>query len=508
MNVAEEAEISEIPTGIPGFDLISYGGLPKGRTTLVSGTSGSAKTVFAAQFLIQGILQDHTPGVFITFEESPDDIRKNLLGFNWNIAEWEDHDLLAFVDASAEFGHDHIISGTHDMGGLIARIEYAINKIGAKRVSLDSIGALLERFDNTALIRRELLRIVTILKQFGVTALLTAERTEEHGAIARYGVEEFVADNVIILRNSLFDEKRRRTIEILKFRGTDHQKGEFPFTIRSNSGIVILPLSAIELTQSSNFDRVSSGNDVLDQMCGGGFFQDSLVLITGATGCGKTLVANTFLNTVNGTGNRAMLLAFEESHDQIFRNARGWGMNFDQLEQDGLLKIMCVYPETRNLEDHLIEIQKNILDYKPSRIAIDSLSALHRVGTPKSFREFVVSLSSFLKFNRIASVITSTSAYGLDGFSVTEEHISTITDTIVLLRYIEFYGEMHRGLAVLKMRGSYHDKQIREFSIDGHGLNVGRPFRQVTGILRGDPQHVSLSEMEWLNQLFSEDKNQ
>src|SRR4051812_266074 len=242
---ARESSVQKLPTGIPGFDLIAYGGLPEGRTSLLAGTSGSAKTVFAVQFLTEGIRRGQN-GVFVTFEESPDDIRKNMTGFGWDLAAWERDHQLAFVDVAPRPGETPVIAGRYDLGALMARIEHGVRKTGAKRVSLDSLGGIFAQLGDSSHVRAELFRVAAALREMGVTSLITAERTEDHGAISRHGVEEFVADNVIILRNALENEKRRRTIEVLKFRGTHHQKGEFPFTVSPDQGIVIIPLSAIE----------------------------------------------------------------------------------------------------------------------------------------------------------------------------------------------------------------------------------------------------------------------
>ena len=334
---------------------------------------------------------------------------------------------------------------------------------------------------------------------------MTAERTQEYGDIARYGVEEFVADNVVILRNTLEAEKRRRTVEILKFRGTAHHKGEFPFTVVPNEGIIVIPLSAIELKQRSSQKRVSSGNAELDKMCGGGFFRDSIILVSGATGCGKTLMVTEFIGGGVGEDKKCLLFAFEESREQLIRNATGWGINYEKMEEDGKLKIVCEYPEVAGLEDHLIRMKEVIEEFRPNRVAIDSLSALERVSTIKGFREFVIGLTSFIKHEEIAGLFTSTTASLMGGTSITETHISTITDSIILLRYVEMFGEMRRGLTVLKMRGSSHDKDIREFTIDAEGMHVGKPFRAVAGILAGNPVHVSQGEIERVDGLFKEE---
>jgi circadian clock protein KaiC len=487
--------IPKLRTEIDGFDLISDGGMPEGRTSLVSGTSGSAKTVFAAQFLAAGIIRARQAGVFVTFEESPDDIRRNMRGFGWDIEQWERDGLWAFVDASPHPGEPLVTAGGYDLGALLARIEHAVRKVDAKRVSLDSIGGVFAQFEHDATIRHELFRIAAALRTMRVTSVITAERQDDHGPISRYGVEEFVADNVIIFRNFLEQEVRRRTVEILKFRGTTHQKGEWPFTIVPGEGIVVIPLSALELKQKSSDARISSGNTELDRMCGGGFFRDSVILISGPTGTGKTLITTEYLAAGNLAGDRCLLFAFEESREQLFRNALGWGVDFAKMEAAGLLKVVCEYPEAASLEDHLIGIKRHIEDFAPMRVAVDSLSALERVASIKSFREFVIGLTSHIKHKEIPGIYTATTSSLLGGTSITETHISTITDSIILLRYVEINGQMRRGLAVVKMRGSTHDPDIHEYKIAADGLHVGAPFRGIFGILSGNFQHVPKSEL-------------
>lgn len=480
--------IQKLPTGIPGFDHIGNGGLPQGRSTLVSGTAGSAKTVLAAQFLAAGIRSGEN-GVFVTFEESPDDLRRNMLSFGWDIREWENIGKWAFVDASPDPDQEMVVSGDYDLGALLARVEHAVKKVGAKRLAVDSIGAIFTQFTDSARVRRELFRITMALKGLDITSVITAERTQEYGDFARFGVEEFVADNVIILRNILQAEKRRRTLEILKFRGTSHRKGEYPFTVTSDEGVVVIPLSAIELGQHSSNTRITSGNEDLDQMCGGGFFRDSVILVSGATGTGKTLITTEFMAGGVARNERCLLFAFEESREQLFRNAAGWGIPFEKLEAEGNLKVISAYPETGSLEDHLISIKKEIEAFKPARVALDSLSALERVATDMGFREFLIALTSFVKHQEMAGLFTATTPSILGGSSVTESHIATMTDSIILLRYIELFGEMRRGITILKMRGSQHDKDIREFSIGESGIQIGTSFRGITGILAGTPQH-------------------
>jgi circadian clock protein KaiC len=498
-------EIEKLATGIPGFDLVACGGLPRGRSTLVSGTAGSAKTVLALQFLVEGVRRGEH-GVFVTFEETPDDLRRNMAGFGWDLAQLEGDGRFAFVDVSPRPEEERIEAGAYDFGALIARIEVAIGRVGARRVALDSLGAVFTHFQDAGAVRRELHRLHAALKKLEVTAVITSERGEEYGTISRHGMEEFVADNVVIVRNVLEDEKRRRTLEILKFRGTFHQKGEFPFSV-TDTGITVIPLSAIELRQKSTSLRITSGNHELDTMCGGGFFRDSVILVSGATGTGKTLMVTAFTAGGIEQGERCLTFCFEESREQFFRNAAGWGFDFERLERDGHLKVVTDYPEIMPLEDHLLRMKRLMDEFRPNRVAIDSLSALERVSTPRSFREFVIGLTAFVKHQEMAGLYTSTTPSLLGGTSVTEAHISTICDSIILLRYVEILGEMRRGLTVLKMRGSPHEKEIREFSIDGSGMHIGRAFRNVTGIISGHPVQLTVQpeEVERFRHLFREE---
>ncbi|HEU0014605.1 MAG TPA: circadian clock protein KaiC, partial [Longimicrobium sp.] len=434
-------------------------------------------------------------GVFVTFEDSVADLRRNLLSFGWDVEQWERDGLWAFVDAGPDPDGPTAVVGDYDLGGLLARVEHAVTRIGARRVSLDSMNALFVRFTEHALLRAELFRITRAVKAMGATVVFTGERTEEYGPISRHGLEEFVADNVVILRNLLTDERRRRTIELLKMRGARHQRGEFPFTITS-AGLVVIPLSGIELTQTSSTVRITTGNVELDRMSGGGFFRDSIILLSGATGAGKTLMVTQFLHGGATAGERCLLFAFEESRDQLYRNAAAWGIDFPALEAEGRLRVVNAYPHAMAMEDHLVHMREIITEFRPDRVAVDSLSALERVTSVRSFREFVIALTSFLKQQQITGLFTSTTPSLLGGSSVTEKHISTLTDTIILLRYVETHGRMRRAVTVLKMRGSAHDADIREFTIDGTGLHIGEPFHRMAGILAGNLTVLAPEEEE------------
>jgi len=492
-------EVQKIRTMIEGFDDISYGGLPAGRTTLISGTSGTGKTLISVQFLYHGITQFDEPGVFVTFEESPVDIIQNALSFNWDLQSLIDQGKLFILDASPDpEGQD--VAGEFDLSALIERIQYAIRKYKAKRVSIDSVTAVFQQYDAAAVVRRELFRLAARLKLLEVTTVMTTERIDEYGPVARFGVEEFVSDNVVIVRNVLEGERRRRMIEILKLRGTSHMKGEYPFTITPD-GINIFPLGAMQLTQRSSNVRVSSGIKTLDEMCGGGFFRDSIILVTGATGTGKTLLVSKFLENGCANGERAILFAYEESRAQLSRNAHSWGIDFEEMEQKGLLKIICAYPESAGLEDHLQIIKSEIMEFKPTRICIDSLSALARGVSNNAFRQFVIGVTGFAKQEEITGFFANTTDHFMGSHSITESHISTITDTILMLQYVEIRGEMSRAINVFKMRGSWHDKGIREYSISTQGPEIKDAFSNFEGIISGTPTRVAFDEKSELSRI-------
>ncbi|NJN91395.1 MAG: circadian clock protein KaiC [Leptolyngbyaceae cyanobacterium RM2_2_4] len=493
------ASVQKIRTLIEGFDDISHGGLPIGRTTLVSGTSGTGKTLIAVQFLYNGITHFDEAGVFVTFEESPADIIKNAYSFGWNLQQLIDQGKLFILDASPDPEGQDVV-GNFDLSALIERIQYAIRKYKAKRVSIDSVTAVFQQYDAASVVRREIFRLVARLKQMNATTIMTTERVEEYGPVARFGVEEFVSDNVAIVRNVLEGERRRRTIEILKLRGTTHMKGEYPFTI-TNDGINIFPLGAMRLTQRSSNVRVSSGVRTLDEMCGGGFFKDSIILATGATGTGKTMLVSKFLQDACMIGERALLFAYEESRAQLSRNAYSWGIDFEELEQKGLLRILCAYPESAGLEDHLQIIKSEIAEFKPSRIAIDSLSALARGVSNNAFRQFVIGVTGFAKQEEITGFFTNTTDQFMGSHSITDSHISTITDTILMLQYVEIRGEMARALNVFKMRGSWHDKGIREYTISAQGPQIRESFRNFEGIISGSPTRIAVDEKNELSRI-------
>jgi len=492
----------KIPIGIEGFEHITQGGLPKGRATLVTGTSGSGKTFFSIELTVSCITKFNRPCVFVSMEEPIEEIVKNFIKLDWNLAQCVKEKKLALIDMSYHVSNG-IEVGDFNLKGLLVQIKYAVEQVKAQFVIIDSIAALFYQYENIRIIRREIHSLINELKNKGMTVIITAERLDNYDSVSRFGIEEFVVDNVIILRSILEDEKIRRTIQILKMRGDVHAQGEFPFII-SKKGMNILTLSSIELKQSSSNVRLSFGNKTLDKMTGGGIFKDSIILVNGPTGTGKTLLCATFVQVACQTNEKVIIFAYEESRQQLIRNAQSFGVDFEAWELKGLLKIVCAYPEIMSLEEHLLSIRKNIDEFSPQRLIIDSISAIERVGSERNFREFVIGLTSYVKKVEICSLMASTTAGLAGASSITDYHISTITDAIILLRYLEINGMMKRGIAVIKMRGSQHEKEIREFEINDNGVHIGKPFKNMQNIILGIPSSAGIPETEKLKQLFDE----
>lgn len=473
--------VEKLETGIPGFDFVSMGGLPKRRTAVIAGPAGSAKTVFIAQFLSEGVKRGQ-PGVYVTMEEPADDLRLNLVTLGMDVEAYEAAGDWAFVDASPLLTPDGGQVAPYHVDTLLSQIGHAVDRTGAVRLGVDSINAIVSLIDDESLARQQLRYLAAGLRRMGLTSVLALESPPDQ----ELGIEEYVADTVVLLRNIRERKIRRRTLEVLKMRGASHRKGDYPFTVLPGRGIVVLPLSSGGLQQESSSARVSSGNAELDELCNGGFLRDSVILVSGATGTGKTLLATEFVAGGAKLGERSLYLAFEEGHDQIARNAAGWGHDFAAYERDELLRIVPLYPEMASLEDHLVEIKNAIDTYRPSRVAIDSLSALERIGSIEGYREFALGLTAFVKEYRITALLTAATPSLFGGTSITEGHISTLTDSIILLRYVEIRGTVNRGITVLKMRGSMHDNQIHRFNIDGTGMRIGTPYSKVGGILTGN----------------------
>ena len=479
---AGSAGVDKMATGIPGFDHVTMGGLPRRRATVVAGQPGSAKTIFAGQFLAEGVRLGQ-PAVFVTLEEPAGDLRANLTTLGWDVAGWEERGDWRFVDASPITREDGSVV-PYSFAVLAAQIGHAVDETGAERIVLDSLNTVLALADDAAGARQRLRALVAGLRASGLTVVMTVETASDTAEqLSTYGIEEFVADNVVLLRNAREGKGRRRTLEVLKMRGAMHHRGDYAFTVLPGEGIVVLPVATETMAPGRSTERVPSGVPDLDPLLHGGLLRDSITLVVGPSGTGKTLLALEFLASAAARGERGLLLAYEESPEQIGRNAVGAGRAYDRLREDGSLRVVSLYPEEASLEDHLLEIKQVVGDYAPERLVVDSITALQRAGSAAAFRDFVVGLTSYAKRCDLTVLLIASSGGLLDEGSRSVAHVSTLADAVLLLRYVEQVGHVQRALNVLKLRGSGHDTAIREVTVSEEGFRIGEPVGVRTGLV-------------------------
>ncbi len=468
-------------TGIQGLDEITGGGLPRGRPTLISGGAGAGKTLFGLEFLVRGATQYDEPGIFMSFEESIPDLTKNVRSLGFDLERLV-ADKKLFVDhvsiTRSEFGE----TGEYDLEGLFIRIADAVQRVGARRVVLDTIETLFGDLPNPAILRAEIRRLFEWLKQRGLTTIITAER-HRPDELTRHGIEEFVSDCVIVLDHRIREEISTRRLRIVKYRGSTHGTNEYPFLIDSQ-GISVLPISSLGLDHEASNERVSTGIARLDAMMGGkGFYRGSSILLSGPAGTGKSNLALCFLDAACRRGERAMIFAFEESPQQIVRNARSIGIDLDPWVRKGLLQFHANRPTYGGIEQVLLLTHKHVLRFQPSVVVVDPVTNLLMVSTQNEVRSMLTRLVDFLKTQKITAMFTSLSATGT--LETSEADISSLMDTWLLLRTIEVGGERNRALYVLKSRGMEHSNQIREFVITSDGLRLLDVYLGPEGVLTG-----------------------
>ncbi len=471
------------PTGISGFDEITYGGLPRRRNTLVCGVAGSGKTLLGIEFLVRGATQFNEPGVFMAFEETAEELTQNVASLGFDLGQLCAQKKLV-VDFVRIERSEIEETGEYDLEGLFIRINQAIDSIGAKRVVLDTIESLFAGLSNQGILRAELRRLFQWLKTKGVTSVITGETGTSPGAMTRFGLEEYISDCVILLDNRVQGQIATRRLRIAKYRGSMHGTNEYPFLIEED-GLSVVPITSIGLTYKVTTDRVSSGVPRLDTMLGGkGFYKGSTVLISGPAGTGKTSLAASFADAVCKSGGRCLFFAFEESPDQIIRNMRSLGIDLERWVKKGLLLIRSTRPTFYGLETHLSLMEGLVRKFKPNAIVIDPITNLITVSNEIDVQLMLTRLIDFLKNERITTLLTSLSYVGA-ALEKSEAGVSSLMDTIILLKDIEIGGERNKGLYIIKSRGMAHSNQIREFAFSKKGLQLVNVYAGPGGVLTG-----------------------
>jgi circadian clock protein KaiC len=473
--------LAKSPTCIQGLDEITGGGLPKGRPTLVCGGAGCGKTLFSMEFLVRGALRHNEPGVFISFEETVNELSANVVSLGFDLDDliarkkiWVEHLVLEPGESEK--------NGEYDLQGLFIRIHHAIESIGAKRVVLDTLESLFSGLPNPFILRTELRRLLHWLKAKGVTTIITAERGE--GSLTRQGLEEYVSDCVILLDHRVNEQSSIRRLRIVKYRGSTHGTNEYPFLI-DEDGFSVLPVTSLGLNYFSSKKRISSGIARLDTMLSGkGYFRCSTVLVSGTAGTGKTSIAAQFVEAACKRGERVLFFTFEESPSQLARNMQSIGINLEPWMSKGLLQFHATRPTLYGLENHLTTMIKLINQFDPNIIILDPINAFVVGENQAEVKAMLLRLVDFLKMKRITAFFTSLTSSN-QNIEITDVYISSLIDTWLLLRDIEIGGERNRGLYVLKSRGMSHSNQIREFKLTDHGIELLDVYVGPEGVLTG-----------------------
>jgi circadian clock protein KaiC len=468
-------------TGIQGFDEITAGGLPTGRPTLVCGGAGCGKTLFGIEFLVRGATQFNEPGVFMSFEETSEELIINVASLGVDLKE-------LIKNKKIVLDHVHIErseieeTGEYDLEGLFIRLGYAIDSIGAKRVVLDTIESLFAGLPNQLILRAELRRLFRWLKDKGVTAIITGERGDE--TLTRQGLEEYVSDCVIMLDHRVTEQTSTRRLRVVKYRGSIHGTNEYPFLI-DETGFSVLPVTSLGLEHAVSSERISSGIKALDEMLEGkGYFRGSTILVSGTAGIGKTSTAAHFAEAACKRGERVLYFCFEESPSQLMRNMLSIGIHLEPWVKKGLLRFQASRPTLYGLEMHLAVTHKYVNEFKPDIVILDPINTF--VISDKEFevKTLLMRIVDFLKVNQITALFTSLTSLesSVEGSNA---GISSLIDTWLLLRDIELNGERNRVMYVLKSRGMANSNQIREFILTNQGVELREVYVGASGVLTG-----------------------
>lgn len=460
--------LKKAATGIQGLDEITGGGLPQGRPTLICGSAGCGKTLLAMEFLVRGSQQYNEPGVFVAFEENAEELAKNVASLGFDLADLARKKKL-LVDYVYIERSEIQETGEYDLEGLFIRLDHAIRSIGAKRVVLDTIESLFSGLPNENILRAELRRLFRWLKDKGVTAIITAESGD--GKLTRHGLEEYVADCVIMLDHRVTGQISTRRMRVVKYRGSVHGTNEYPFLI-DESGITVMPITSVNLDHPASTERISTGVPRLDIMLGGkGFYRGSSMLVSGTAGTGKTSVALHLAEATCRRGEKCLFLASEESKNQVIRNGRSIGIDLEKWVKKGLLRFHSSRPTFYGLEMHLVSIHKIVNEMSPKVVIFDPISNLTAIGSTAEIQNMLMRLLDFLKSRGTTSLCTSLT-HGSGPIEMTEVWISSIMDTWLLLRDNEYGGERTRMMYILKSRGMAHSNQVREFIITDKGIDL------------------------------------
>ena len=460
--------LKKLETGVPGLDVLTLGGIPEGRSTLIAGKSGTGKTVVGLQ-IASNLARQGIPTIILAIEESAGDLQDSGDTLGLGISKLVRAGTLTFTDITRPADGPTLVSGEYDLFGLAHRLQALVQQTGARALILDSATALFSPRPPIETLRSQVFQLVHTFRQLGLTAVIMAEAEGDYGPLTTMGVEDYVCDLTIVFRNILDGPRRRRTVEINKYRRSAHYKGEYPCTITTR-GIAVFPLDAKELHEAQ-VERYSSGVEGLDSMTRGGWLRNSIIIVRGPTGSGKTMLAGLYARAGSARGERVVYYGFEETRPILLRNYREIGMDMEPFIRNGTLKVICRYPEATSLEDLLVDLRLGLEELKPSLIVLDSISSIEHASSEKGFRQFMIGVASILREHGRSAMITQTVATS-EMAEHTAPYLSTIADAILTLDYSTEGYELDRRMRVIKMRGSDHEQHPYRLHIEPGGLRT------------------------------------
>jgi circadian clock protein KaiC len=464
----QESSLKKAPIGVEGLDAITHGGFPAGRPTLICGGPGCGKTILAMEFLVRGALEFDEPGLFVSFEESIEDLYHNFRSFGFDLESLVEQKKL-FISHVKLSRTEIVESGEFTLDGLFIRLADGIQQVGAKRVAIDTLESLFSHLTDTNALRAEIARLFGWLKDQGMTSVITAEKGS--GQLTRNGLEEYVSDCVLTLDHRIADQISKRRLRVVKYRGSSHEKDEYPFLIGA-SGFSALPITSVHLDHTVSSDRVSTGVPDLDAMLGGkGYYRGSTVLLSGAAGSGKSTLAASFAAATCARGERCLLLAFEESTGQMIRNMRSVGLDLEPWVEQGLLHIQASRPTLFGLEEHLVSIVELGRRVAPSAVVVDPITNFLSSGSAWEVKALLTRVLD--QFRALGATVLATSLTSGSGtVEATGTGLSSIMDTWVALDQRRKGNTRRCCLYVLKSRGMEHSHEVRELVMSSAGLSL------------------------------------
>lgn len=472
----------KIETGIQGFDELSLGGLPRGRISLLKGGPGSGKTVFALQSLVGAARDRGQPGIFVAFEERPQQIIANAAAFQWDLPALLKRKLF-FLDAN--LSPDVVQSGEFDLRGMLAMLKAKKEEIGARWIVFDGIDVLLTLLQNPKSEIREIYRIRDWLADNDVDAAIFTAKVDNHGAkAANYDFLQFMVDCVIDLDSRLEYGVALHRIQITKYRGSAFARGEFPVSF-GPGGMEVAGPESMEIRQVASSERVSVGFERLDTMLGGGLFRGSSTLITGVPGTSKTTLSGKFAEAACRRGERTLFVSFDEGADRIVQNLTSVGIELRPYLKSGILRMYSGRTESVAAEDHLVKLKALIAGHQPRCMVIDPLSAITKAGGLAAARSVANRFIYTAKDQKITVMVTAINEGEEPEVEATDLQISTIADTWIHLSYLIRGGERNRALTIIKSRGTAHSNQVRELILSAAGPMLADVYTAGGEVLMG-----------------------